>query len=176
MKTLSAPPLVKKLAKANYGLPIGSFTVTPMSDAYDEFCTTFASVIKDNPNQFGDFQNLNLQFIPQHYTSFNFNNKVHYKESPLLKISSDSFYIELLPYGKEGVDLFKIEITNQGNGLGTRLVMLMNEISESYDTPIYLRPTDYKNTSIEQLRVFWKRMGFKRCCKGNYWTNSNPTK
>ena len=172
MKTQSVPPVAKMVAKTSYGMPVGSYTHTPTSVAFLYFCDVFI----DRLQQLNDVQNLKVEVDTNDLTSFSFNKKVHFKLCHSVRIESDNFYIKLLPYGKEGIDLFKIETTNQGNGLGSKLVMLMNEISESHETPIYLRPTDYKNTSLEQLRAFWSRMGFKRCCKGYYWSNSNPTK
>ncbi len=85
-------------------------------------------------------------------------------------IENDDFKLIFCPVN-DGVELYQIVVKRQGQGLGSTLMDLMCDISEAHDIPMYLKPVEFKNTTSSQLRKFYHRFGFRRCCKNEYWCN-----
>ena len=119
-------------------------------------------------NLFGDVEINNQTTLM--YTEMP-NNTTSWNLTKVWEIKHDDFMLCFAPYGKRSFELHKIEVYKQGNGIGTRLMKLINEYSLETKTTIFLRPTDYKNTTSEQLRKFYKSLSFKRCDNSLYWSN-----
>jgi len=90
--------------------------------------------------------------------------------SEMRELSTKDFSIQMM-CNSDGVEIFKIEVFKQGKGIGTELMEKMVEVSECLNIPLYLKPTPYKNTTADQLRKFYHKLGFSRSTKSQYWTN-----
>jgi len=86
------------------------------------------------------------------------------------ELSTKDFCLQMTA-NSDGVEIFKIEVYKQGNGIGTEVMERLIKVSETLDIPLYLKPTPYKNTTADQLRKFYHKLGFARSPKSQYWTN-----
>jgi hypothetical protein len=127
------------------------------------------SKVIDECREEGD--NLSFGLLEDYLTSFNFQNKVYFKLSNSREIECNDFRLVFSPHGKDGVELYIIESYKQGNGWGTQVLGLLNTITKETGIPVYLRPVSFGSTDIDQLRKWYSRNGFKRCCKNLYWSN-----
>jgi len=150
------------------GDKLGTFTHQPDTDNFTKF-TALVSKVIDSCREEGD--NLSFTKIDDYLTSFNFQNKVYFKLSNSREIECNDFRLVFSPHGKDGVELYIIESFNQGNGWGSQLLGLLNNITQETGIPVYLRPVAFGSTEIDQLRKWYSRNGFKRCCKNLYWSN-----
>lgn len=73
-----------------------------------------------------------------------------------------------------GVELFRLEIYNQGNGFGSKMLQLFNHISCKLDVPMTLSPGNpgnkdkYKDEGSQDKRItFYERNGF--CKTDNHY-------
>ena len=159
--------LVKKQLKDSYSnSKLGSVTY---SDFNDDYHYDFINLFKEKVSSIVD-EEVTSDFYEDCMNSFIFTKKVYFKVGPACEYRCDSFRVLFQPHGKS-IELYKIEVYKQGKGIGSSLLKLMNEISNEVGTTVYLRPVEYMNTSIEQLRTWYSRNGFKRCEKSVYWSN-----
>jgi hypothetical protein len=160
---------INNVIRENYkGSKLGTFTHEKDTKNFDTFTNIVGHSIKDMSEE-GD--NLVMNVKSDYMTSFNFQNKAHFKLSNSREIKCNDFRLVFSPHGKDGVELYKIEVFNQGQGWGTTLLGLLNNITKETGITVYLRPVEFGSTSIEQLRKWYSRNGFKRCCKNLYWSN-----
>jgi GNAT superfamily N-acetyltransferase len=150
------------------GKKLGTFTHQPDTDNFRRF-TDLVSKVIDECREEGD--NLSFNILDNYLTSFAFQNKTYFKLSNSREIECNDFRLVFSPHGKDGVELYKIESFNQGNGWGSQLLGLLNTITQETGIPVYLRPVEFGSTDIDQLRKWYSRNGFKRCCKNLYWSN-----
>ena len=146
------------------GCKLGGFTHQKDTENYIRFTELVSRIIKDS-------HNLKFKQKEDYLTSFEFQNKVYLKLSNSREIVCDDFRLVFSPHGKDGVELYKIEVFNQGKGLGSQLLELFNTITKETGITVYLRPVSFGSTEIDQLRKWYSRNGFKRCCKNLYWSN-----
>lgn len=155
--------------RKNYeGQKLGTFTHQVDTENFDRF-TLLVSRVIENCREEGD--NLTFITLENYLTSFNFQNKVYFKLSNSREIKTDDFRLVFSPHGKDGVELYIIESYNQGNGWGSQVLNLLNNITKETGITVYLRPVAFGSTEIDQLRKWYSRNGFKRCCKNLYWSN-----
>ena len=160
---------LKSHIRNNYeGKKLGSLTCEKNTENFDTFTNFVGHSIIDMSEE-GD--NLEMKTKKDYITSFSFQDKVYFKQSDSREISCNDFRLVFSPHGKDGVELYKIEVFNQGQGWGTTLLGLLNKITKETGITVYLRPVSFGSTSIEQLRKWYSRNGFKRCCKNLYWSN-----
>ena len=150
------------------GCKLGGFTHQKDTDNYIRFTELVSRIIKESSE---DSDNLTFKQKEDYLTSFEFQNKVYLKLSNSREIECDDFRLVFSPHGKDGVELYKIEVFNQGEGCGSQLLRLLNTITENTGITVYLRPVSFGSTDIDQLRKWYSRNGFKRCCKNLYWSN-----
>ena len=150
------------------GHKLGTFTHEKDTENFDIFTNLVGHSIKDMSEE-GD--NLVMNVISGYLSSFTFQKKAYFKLSNSREIKCNDFRLVFSPHGKDGVELYKIEVFNQGKGWGTNLLGLFNEITKETGITVYLRPVEFGSTSIEQLRKWYSNNGFKRCCKNLYWSN-----
>ena len=150
------------------GCKLGGFTHQKETDNFMRFTELVGNVIKESSE---DSDNLTFKHKEDYLTSFDFQNKVYFKLSNSREIECDDFRLVFSPHGKDGVELYKIEVFNQGEGCGSQLLRLLNTITENTGITVYLRPVSFGSTDIDQLRKWYSRNGFKRCCKNLYWSN-----
>jgi len=92
-------------------------------------------------------------------------------EGNIYKLYDSNFGSITLYPTDNGVELFRLEIFNQGNGFGSKMLQLFNHISCKLDVPMTLSPgnpgnkDEYKNEGSQDKRIaFYERNGF---CKTN---------
>jgi hypothetical protein len=68
----------------------------------------------------------------------------------------------------EGVELFKIEVTNEGKGVGTQIMELLISLSEKYGVEVVLTPNPWKSkkshdyyNKMVKLSKWYGRLGFQ---------------
>ena len=89
------------------------------------------------------------------------------KKGLVRRIETDTFRLTFVPDNK-GVELYKIEVFENGKGLGTKLMMFMEQIVENLHEmknmkgTIVLRPAGFGNTPTEVLRKWYNKLGYKR--------------
>jgi GNAT superfamily N-acetyltransferase len=156
---------IKKAYAKKYGLSVNSVKIlrTSITKPYDVFTGVLGVVLKEEGYDFTGTQ-CQMNAITEMY------NKVVCRLGIARILEGEDFMIELTP-NTDGVEIFKIEVNQQGKGLGTNLMNIMMDISEELNIPLYLKPVPYKNTTVEQLRKFYHNLGFRRCCKNEYWSN-----
>jgi GNAT superfamily N-acetyltransferase len=157
-----------QLRKHYEGQKLGTFTHQPDTDNFTRF-TDLVSKVIDECSEEGD--NTTFTILDSYLTSFNFQNKVYFKLSNSRQIECNDFRLVFSPHGKDGVELYIIESFNQGQGWGSRILQLLNNITKETGITVYLRPVSFGSTDIDQLRKWYSRNGFKRCCKNLYWSN-----
>lgn len=160
---------INNVIRENYeGHKLGTFTHEKESENFKLFTDLVGQTIKDMSEE-GD--NLVMKVNIGYLTSFSFQKKAYFKLSDNREIKCNDFRLVFSPHGKDGVELYKIEVFNQGQGWGTELLGLLNTITKETGITVYLRPVSFGSTSIEQLRKWYSNNGFKRCCKNLYWSN-----
>ena len=99
---------------------------------------------------------------------------VSVKKGLVRRIETDTFRLTFVPDNK-GVELYKIEVFENGKGLGTKLMMFMEQIVENLHEmknmkgTIVLRPAGFGNTPTEVLRKWYNKLGYKRQEKSLMW-------
>jgi hypothetical protein len=160
---------INNVIRENYkGYKLGSLTQEKDTESFDVFTNLVGHTIKESSEE---NDNLKMKVIENYQTSFPFQNKVYFKISNSREIKCNDFRLVFSPHGKDGVELYKIEVFNQGQGWGTKILELLNTITENTGITVYLRPVSFGSTDIDQLRRWYSRNGFKRCCKNLYWSN-----
>ena len=161
--------LIKRNFKSTYSheYKMGGITYSNFdSKEQERYCMLLTELIKEH---IGDVK---PSLVEDTISCFDFNNKVYFKVCPQFVIEHESFRLSFQPQGSKSIELYKIEVYNQGNGLGSQLIEMINAVSKHTGTVVYLRPVDFKNTPLEQLRRWYSRNGFKRCEKSVYWSNN----
>ena len=160
--------VIKTHIKQHYGsdAKMGSMTHESWTDVSKNYMSDLISNIDSLSSD-----ELNIKYIDNYMSSFDFNGKIYVKYTPAVIIKSSSFRLVFNPFGRMGVELYKIHVFKKGNGIGSMIMDMINHVSTKRNTTVYLRPVPFDNTSIEQLRKFYQRHGFKRCVNSLYWSN-----
>ena len=94
-----------------------------------------------------------------------------------IKVHSEGVYnLSLIPYDR-GIEISIFEVYQTGNGLGSKIMNLLNELSYQLNVPLYLIPgtpggSVDRHDSPERRRRFYHRHGFKRSSVSLYWRNN----
>lgn len=105
---------------------------------------------------------------------------VSYISTSIKLYDKHNYNITIRPMiGGRGVELFRFEMYSTGNGLGSKMMTLLNKVSFESDVEVYLIPgivgvgsTKRTDTDFEKLRNFYHKFGFNRVnTKTRYWSN-----
>jgi hypothetical protein len=102
-----------------------------------------------------------------------------YKTNPIKLYNQHLFNITISARPTGGVDLFRFEMYETGNGLGDMMMNILLKASINSGVEIFLIPgvlgignTKRDDTNMERLRKFYNNHGFKRIdTKTRYWSN-----
>lgn len=158
---------IKKSLTKEYGMSQKRVKVIRQKNT-DEFITfteRLGKYLLSEGYEFGTWAQYNMN-----YTETQGGRGINVRICETRYIQNDDFTLMFCPIN-DGVELYQIIVKRQGQGLGSTLMDLMCDISEANDIPIYLKPVSFKNTTDSQLRKFYHRFGFRRCCKNEYWCN-----
>ena len=157
-----------------YSYKVKSIVNTKMTEGFQEFIDELNSFqfIKDcggvtKQEEFGLINQLKKQDTSPYMCVESINNNIY-------KLWDQDFgSITLYPKGN-GVELFRLEIYNQGRGYGSKMLQLFNHISCKLDVPMTLSPgapgnrDEYKNEGDQDKRIlFYERNGF--CKTDNHY-------
>jgi len=90
---------------------------------------------------------------------------------PIATFETSSYILRFIPDGNQSVELYWIETTKKGNGLGTDLMNIILDISDEMNIKIKAIPSDfdeYKGSNkipgkgyLPELRDWYRSFGFK---------------
>jgi len=131
------------------------------------------------------------EIVPKVQTDvFNFKSTKRYIETklncPIATFETTSYILKFIPDGNQSVELYWIETTKRGNGLGTDLINVILDISDEMNVKIKTIPADfdkYKDSDkihgrgyLPELRDWYRSFGFKSTiispCVFHYTPNS----
>jgi GNAT superfamily N-acetyltransferase len=122
------------------------------------------------------YGNIKLQSIKDGiYSTINMSNKhsIYKADGHLIRLNN-VFTLSFHPVEK-GINLFNFLVypLQRNTGIGSKILRIMISISNMYNIPVYLIPIQTtEEVSIEYLREFYHKFGFKRERYNNYWKYS----
>lgn len=104
---------------------------------------------------------------------FLLDNKTYCPDTYIKIFDENLCNITILP-NEKGIDLYRLEIYNQGEGVGSAFMNAFCNISKKTGIPIYLTPGDpgFNRSDLLRLKKFYSRFGFKKIERDKYWTNA----
>lgn len=168
MTTTEQKSVIKEHVKSYYPsyMKLGSVSNESWSDSSSNYTSDLISKLSSIVSE-----DLDVSYHEEYMSSFDFNEKIYVKFTPCVIIKCESFRLVFNPFGKLGVELYKIHVFKKGNGIGTMIMDMINHVSQKRNTVVYLRPVPFDNSTPEQLRKFYSKNGFKRSQNSLYWSN-----
>jgi hypothetical protein len=162
---------IVKHIKKHYGSNMKIGTVT--KEVWSDKSISFMDMFREQMKYLGiDVSKIQYTVRENYCTSFDLGGKVYLKDCEETHIiTSDDFRLVFAPHGKFGIELYKIQVHKKGDGLGTKILQLINLVSTRTNTTVYLRPQGFDETPIEKLREWYKRNGYRRSTTSVYWNN-----
>jgi hypothetical protein len=127
------------------------------------------NVLENFVNEVSKELNVNFNYSVEEFSRGYVRGSTYKKEefvSPFFKSKSIGYEISFIPYSKDSVELWSINVKNRGNGIGSEIMSRILDVSDKTGIKVKLIPVDYdrdKNTPINYLQKLkkWYSVDFR---------------